>query len=204
MNGDEPLDDGAAPAHGAKSKRARKANTRASLQSRLKRLQFVAMDVDGVLTDGTILLSPSGEELKGFFSRDGIGLKCLHLAGLDSAFVTARGSPAVEQRARELGVRYVVLNSKNKGEALRQLCARRGIGLDEAAFLGDDLQDLSAMALAGVAFTVHDAPREVRARADVITEARGGEGAVREAIDRILKAQGKFEAVVKHFLDQAS
>ena len=117
--------------------------------------------------------------------------------------MTARGSPAVEQRARELGVRYVVLNSKNKGEALRQLCTRRGIGLDEAAFIGDDLQDLPAMALAGVAVTVRDAPREVRARADVITEARGGEGAVREVIDRILKTQGKFDDVVRHFLDQA-
>jgi len=194
-----------APPHGPKARRgAKKGKARAPLVARIKRLQLIAMDVDGVLTDGTILLSPSGEELKGFSSRDGIGLKCLHLAGLDSAFVTARGSPAVEQRARELGVRYVVLNSKNKGEALRQLCTRRGIGLDEAAFIGDDLQDLSAMALAGVAVTVRDAPREVRARADVITEARGGEGAVREAIDRILKAQGKFEAVVKHFLDQAS
>ena len=194
-----------APPNGPKARRgAKKSKARAPLVARIKRLQLIAMDVDGVLTDGTILLSPSGEELKGFSSRDGIGLKCLHLAGLDSAFVTARGSPAVEQRARELGVRYVVLNSKNKGEALRQLCTRRGIGLDEAAFIGDDLQDLSAMALAGVAVTVRDAPREVRARADVITEARGGEGAVREAIDRILKAQGKFEAVVKHFLDQAS
>ena len=207
LNDEDEIEDvpvAPAPPHAPKGKRAKKGKARTPLVARIKRLQLIAMDVDGVLTDGTILLSPSGEELKGFFSRDGIGLKCLHLAGLDSAFVTARGSPAVEQRARELGVRYVVLNSKNKGEALRQLCTRRGIGLDEAAFIGDDLQDLPAMALAGVAVTVRDAPREVRARADVITEARGGEGAVREAIDRILKAQGKFEAVVKHFLDQAS
>jgi len=194
-----------APPDGAQKPRhaARKSKAKPSLLARMRRLKFVAMDVDGVLTNGTILLSPSGEELKGFFSRDGIGLKCLHLAGLDSAFVTARGSPAVEQRARELGVRYVVLNSKDKGEALRKLCARRGIGLDEAAFIGDDLQDLPAMVIAGVSFTVHGAPREVRARADVTTEARGGEGAVREVIDRILKTQGKFDDVVRHFLDQA-
>lgn len=197
-------DEPAAPPAPKARRAARRTKARAPLLARLRLLKLVAMDVDGVLTDGTILLTPGGEELKGFFSRDGIGLKCLHLAGLDSAFVTARGSPAVEQRARELGVRYVVLNSKNKGEALRRLCARREIGLDEAAFIGDDLQDLPAMVLAGVAFTVRDAPREVRARADVSTRARGGEGAVREAIDRILVAQGKFADVVKHFLDQAS
>ena len=196
-------DEPAAPSASQPKRVPRKGKARAPLLTRIKRVRFVAMDVDGVLTDGTILLAPNGDELKGFSSRDGIGLKCLHVAGLDSAFVTARGSPAVEQRARELGVRYVVLNSKNKGEALRQLCARRGIELEAAAFIGDDLQDLGAMAIAGVAFTVRDAPREVRARADVITEARGGQGAVREVIDRILKAQGKFDAVVKHFLEQA-
>jgi 3-deoxy-D-manno-octulosonate 8-phosphate phosphatase (KDO 8-P phosphatase) len=167
-------------------------------------VQLLAMDVDGVLTDGTILLSPSGEELKGFFSRDGIGLKGLHLAGLHSAFVTARGSAAVARRAAELGVRDVVLNSANKGEALRELCARRGLDLAECAFMGDDLQDLPAMVLAGVAFTVSGAPPEVRARADVTTKARGGEGAVREVIDQLLKAQGKFAAVLRHFLEQSN
>jgi 3-deoxy-D-manno-octulosonate 8-phosphate phosphatase (KDO 8-P phosphatase) len=176
---------------------------RPALLARLRRLKLVCMDVDGVLTDGTIYLSPSGEEWKGFFSRDGIGLKCLHLAGLDSAFVTARGSPAVEQRARELGVRYVVLNSNDKADALRKLCARRGVELAESAFIGDDLQDLGAMALAGVAFTVNGAAKEVRARADVTTAARGGEGAVREVIDQILKAQGKYDDVLSHFLDPA-
>jgi 3-deoxy-D-manno-octulosonate 8-phosphate phosphatase (KDO 8-P phosphatase) len=101
-------------------------------------------------------------------------------------------------------VRDVVLNSANKGDALRELCAKRGVALAECAFMGDDLQDLPALVLAGVAFTVHGAPEEVRARADVTTHARGGEGAVREAIDLLLKAQGKFAAVLRHFLDQSN
>jgi 3-deoxy-D-manno-octulosonate 8-phosphate phosphatase (KDO 8-P phosphatase) len=182
---------------------ARAARTR-PLAARLQRVKLLAMDVDGVLTDGTIFLSASGEEFKGFFSRDGLGLKGLHLAGLHSAFVTARGSPTVARRAAELGVRDVVLNSANKGQALRQLSARRGLELAECAFIGDDLQDLPAMVLAGVAFAVNGAPEEVRARADVTTRARGGEGAVREVIDRLLKAQGKFAAVLRHFLEQTN
>lgn len=183
---------------------AARASRAPPLATRLKRLKLLAMDVDGVLTDGTILLSESGEELKGFFSRDGIGLKALHLAGLHSAFVTARGSPAVTRRANELGVRDVVLNSSNKGEALRELCAKRGVALDECAFVGDDLQDLPAMVAAGVSFSVSGAPEEVRARADVTTKARGGEGAVREVVDTILKSQGKFAAVLRHFLEQSN
>jgi 3-deoxy-D-manno-octulosonate 8-phosphate phosphatase (KDO 8-P phosphatase) len=183
---------------------AARASRAPPLATRLRRLRLLAMDVDGVLTDGTIYLSPAGEEFKGFFSRDGVGLKALHLAGLQSAFVTARGSPAVERRAAELGVHAVVLNAANKGEALRELCARRGVELGECAFIGDDLQDLPAMVLAGVAFAVSGCPEEVRARADVTTRARGGEGAVREVVDRILKSQGKFAAVLRHFLEQSN
>ena len=187
-----------------KPRAAARASRAPPLATRVRRLKLLAMDVDGVLTDGTILLSETGEELKGFFSRDGIGLKALHLAGLHSAFVTARGSPAVTRRANELGVRDVVLNSSNKGVALRDLCAKRGLSLDECAFVGDDLQDLPAMVAAGVSFAVSGAPEEVRARADVTTRARGGEGAVREVIDRILKSQGKFAAVLRHFLEQTN
>src|SRR5262245_40963995 len=175
---------------------------RQSLVSRLQSIRLLAMDVDGVLTDGTILLAPDGEELKGFFSRDGIGLKCLHLAGLHSAFVTARGSPAVTRRARELGVRDVVLNSKDKGEALRRLAARRRLPLRAIAFLGDDLQDLPALLLAGVSFAVADAPRDVRERVDVVTRAAGGRGAVREAIERLLAVQGRWRQVLGHFTDR--
>ncbi len=173
---------------------------RRDLRRRLAAIELLAMDVDGTLTDGAIVLSSRGDELKAFSSRDGIGLKLLRLAGLEAAFVTARSSAAVKRRARELGVRDVVLGSKDKGTALRELARRRGVSLERIAFLGDDLQDLPALQAAGVSFAVRDAPREVRARVDVVTRARGGEGAAREVAELLLRAQGRFEAALAHFL----
>src|SRR5688572_18084910 len=165
----------------------------------MRLIALVAMDVDGTLTDGTILLSSTGDELKGFSSRDGIGLKLLRLAGLEAAFVTARGAFAVERRAKELGVRDVVLNAVDKGAALRDLSRKRAVPLDRIAFIGDDLQDLAALEIAGVSIAVGDAPKEVRKLVDVVTEAPGGRGAVREAIELLLEAQGRFEAALAHF-----
>jgi 3-deoxy-D-manno-octulosonate 8-phosphate phosphatase (KDO 8-P phosphatase) len=175
--------------------------TKGDLRRRLAAIELLAMDVDGTLTDGTILLSSRGDEIKGFSSRDGIGLKLLRLAGLQAAFVTARSSEAVRRRARELGVRDVVLGSGDKGADLRSLARRRRLPLERIAFLGDDLQDWPAMRLAGVSFAVGDAPREVRSRADVVTKARGGSGAAREAIELLLSAQGRLEGALAHFLE---
>ena len=174
---------------------------RPGLQARLARIALVAMDVDGTLTDGTILLTSDGDEIKGFSSRDGIGLKLLRLAGLEAAFVTARSGFAVRRRAKELGVRDVVLGSSDKGAALRALAKKRRLPLDRIAFVGDDLQDLPAMRIAGVSIAVGDAPREVRERVDVVTRARGGSGAVREAIERLLAAQGRLDGALAYFLD---
>lgn len=171
-----------------------------TLAARLKKIELLAMDVDGTLTDGSILLAESGEELKPFHSRDGIGLKLWKLAGRESAFITARHSKSVTRRAGEVGVRDVILGSSDKGASLRTLCTKRGVTLDQVAFMGDDLQDLSAMMIAGVSITVADAPPEVRERVDHVTKARGGQAAAREAIEMLLKAQGKFVKAVGHFL----
>ncbi|MSR46966.1 MAG: 3-deoxy-D-manno-octulosonate 8-phosphate phosphatase [Planctomycetes bacterium] len=171
-----------------------------TLAAKLKRIEVLAMDVDGTLTDGSIQLAESGEEIKGFHSRDGIGLKLWKLAGRESAFITARHSKAVTRRAGEVGVRDVILGSADKANTLRSLCARRGVTLEQVAFMGDDLQDLSAMLIAGLSIAVADAPPEVRDRVDLVTKARGGQAAVREAIETLLKAQGKFTAAVNHFL----
>ena len=170
------------------------------LTKKLKRIVLLAMDVDGTLTDGTIHLSESGEETKAFHSRDGIGLKLWKLAGHESAFITARTSNAVVRRAGEVGVRDVVLGSHDKGAALRDLCKKRRLDPEQVAFMGDDLQDLSAMAVAGVSIAVADAPREVRDRVDLVTRARGGEAAVREAIETLLKEQRRYAAALGHFL----
>lgn len=170
------------------------------MKTRIGRVVLLAMDVDGTLTDGTILLSESGEELKGFHARDGIGLKLWRLAGHHSAFITARSSAAVTRRAREVGVRDVVLGSADKGAALRELCRKRGLSLEQVAFMGDDLQDLAALRIAGVSIAVADAPAEVRSRVDLVTRARGGEAAVREAIEHLLRVQGRLDAALAPFL----
>ncbi|MBM4013644.1 MAG: 3-deoxy-D-manno-octulosonate 8-phosphate phosphatase [Planctomycetes bacterium] len=171
-----------------------------TLAARLKKVVLLVMDVDGTLTDGSILLAESGEELKPFHSRDGIGLKLWKLAGHESAFITARHSKSVTRRAGEVGVRDVVLGSADKGASLRTLCTKRGVTLDQVAFMGDDLQDLSALMISGVSIAVADAPPEVRERVDHVTKARGGDAAVREAIEMILKAQGRLARAIGHFL----
>ena len=110
------------------------------------------------------------------------------------------GSPAVQRRAEELGVGDVILNAQDKRAELLSLCELRGCSPEEVAFLGDDLQDLGAMLAAGVAATVADAPEEVRSRAHLVTKACGGRGAVRETVEILLRAQGRWEEVLASFL----
>lgn len=172
----------------------------ADLPARLEKIRLLALDVDGVLTDGQILLAPDGTEIKGFCSRDGIGLMCLHLAGLHSAIITARGSAAVTRRAEELSVRDVILNAADKRAALAGLCEERDLTPEQVAFMGDDLQDLGALLLAGVAFSVAGCPPELAERVDHVTRAPGGRGAVREAVEVILKAQRHWDHVLERFL----
>jgi 3-deoxy-D-manno-octulosonate 8-phosphate phosphatase (KDO 8-P phosphatase) len=171
-----------------------------TLQERLLAIRAMVFDVDGVLSNGQILLGPDGHEWKAFHARDGIGLKCLHAAGLRSGIITARGSPAIQRRADEIGIEDVILHSTDKRSALIQLCEQRGLALGEVAFMGDDLQDLRAMMAAGIRISVAHCPAELAERADYVTRAPGGEGAVREAIEWVLKAQSRWEAAIEAFL----
>jgi 3-deoxy-D-manno-octulosonate 8-phosphate phosphatase (KDO 8-P phosphatase) len=170
------------------------------LHQRLQRIELLALDVDGVLTNGQIILGPDGQEWKAFHSRDGMGLRCWHNAEHQSAIVTARGSAAVSRRAVELGIRDVVLNSKDKCNALQELAEQRQLSLDQIAFMGDDLQDLKAMLAAGVSISVADCPRELADRVDYVTSTAGGSGAVREAVEWLLRAQSRWDQVVAQFL----
>ena len=174
--------------------------TREDLERRLQKIRLFAFDVDGVLTDGRITFTSSGEELKSFSARDGMGFRCLHESGLRSAIITARGSEAVQRRARELGIGDVVLMSSDKRQAFLELCRRHELSTAEAAFMGDDLQDLGALTEAGVSFSVADCPEELRERVDIVTRTPAGSGAAREAIERVLKAQGRWESAVERFL----
>lgn len=171
---------------------------------RLRAVRLLAMDVDGVLTDGTITYASSstGEalELKGFNVKDGLALSLVRTAGLEVAWITGRVSPIVERRAAELGVRELIQWARNKRVALGEVAGRLGLQPEQVLYLGDDLNDLPAFAAAGVRVAVADAVAEVRDQADWITTTPGGGGAVREVVERLLKAQGQWEAAVSGFL----
>ncbi|HKK90041.1 MAG TPA: HAD hydrolase family protein [Desulfobacteraceae bacterium] len=166
----------------------------------LETIKLLLLDVDGVLTRGQVIYSDSGEQIKSFHARDGLGLRLLMDSGIQAGIITGRTSRALFHRCDNLGIDLVLDNIKEKGKGLKTMSDRTGIPFDQIAFVGDDLIDLSAMNLAGLAITVPDAPREVKERAAIVTTARGGEGAVREVCEEILKAQGMWQKAIQHFL----
>mgnify|MGYP000861084422 FL=1 len=165
-----------------------------------KRTRLLAMDVDGVLTDGTLYLTASGDEMKAFHVRDGMGIALALCGGLEIAFVTGRSSDLVRRRATELGVRHVLEGIHDKRAALMELAERLGLAPAEIAFVGDDLNDLPALSCCGLPVAVADAPQQVRAAAAWITEAPGGRGAIREVAERSLEAQGKLDEAIARYL----
>ncbi len=173
----------------------------AAIRAAVAGIRLLALDVDGTLTDGRLTLSSDGSELKSFHVHDGFGLRLLRESGIAVALVTARRSPVVELRARELGIAHVFQGSANKADSLREVCASLGIALAEAAFMGDDLPDLPAMRIAGMAIAPANAHPWVLQRAEWKTHARGGNGAVREVCDGLLAARGLAAAVLTRFTD---
>lgn len=172
----------------------------AELSKRLRAVQMLVCDVDGVLTDGRLGLDNRGTESKWFSSQDGLGLSLARDAGLVTAFLTARRSRVVQLRARECRISWVVQGCREKAGGFASLCRRAGIKPGRAAYLGDDLIDLPVFPLAGLALAVANAVPEVKAAAHWVTRASGGAGAVRETIEKILKAQGRWDGLVARFL----
>lgn len=154
----------------------------------LRRIQLVILDVDGVLTDGGIYLAADGTELKRFDVKDGFGIAQWRRAGGRVAFLTGRRGTVVEHRARELGVDCVKQGSKDKGTDARGVCSELGVEASRTLVVGDDLPDLAAFGVCGVAVAVADAAEQVRTAAHGVTSARGGHGAVREVLDVLLAA----------------
>jgi 3-deoxy-D-manno-octulosonate 8-phosphate phosphatase (KDO 8-P phosphatase) len=169
--------------------------TLASVRSRLAPVRLLAFDVDGVLTDGGILVHPDGGESKWFHVRDGLGIVAALRAGLSVAFVSGRRSAAVAARARELGVAADLQGVKDKAAALRELRGSLGVSREETAFLGDDVVDLPAFAESGVAVAVADAHPRVLDAADAVCSLPGGRGAARELVEAVLLARGLGEAL---------
>ncbi|RPH66611.1 MAG: HAD-IIIA family hydrolase [Burkholderiales bacterium] len=162
-------------------------------------IRLVALDVDGTLTDGRLFIGPAGESMKAFSVRDGFGLTLLREAGVKLALVTARRSAIVEVRAAELGFDHVLQGVTDKAAALLELCARLELPAQQAAFVGDDWPDLRAMALAGLAASVADAPAQVRERAHWVSQAPAGGGAVREFAEFVLQSQGVFDRALARY-----
>jgi len=170
------------------------------VQQRAARIKLLLMDCDGVLTDGRIWLFENGEEQKGFHTRDGLGIDLLHRAGLRSGIISGRNSSAVEQRARSLGMSFVRQGCEDKRQAFTDTLTEAGVTPAEVAFIGDDLNDIPLMLQSGLGVAVADAAFETREHAYYVTQATGGFGAVREVIELILKAQGRWEDLIKNYL----
>jgi 3-deoxy-D-manno-octulosonate 8-phosphate phosphatase (KDO 8-P phosphatase) len=162
-------------------------------------IQLLVLDVDGVLTDGRLWYGNDNEELKAFHIQDGLGIKLLLRAGIDVAIITGRSSALVARRGSELGIRHVVQGREDKLVALRALCAELNIELSAVAYVGDDLPDLSAIRAVGLGATVANGHHLVVAHAAYKTARNGGDGAVREICDLILKAQDKLDAIVAYY-----
>lgn len=155
-------------------------------------IKLLFVDVDGVLTDGRITMNEKGQEIKSFHVKDGLGLKMLMSAGIEVVILTGRTSGAVAHRAKELGIMALYQGSADKGVVCRQILREKGLGKGDAGCIGDDLPDLAMFREAGLRIAVADAAEEVRRKADFVTSAKGGHGAVREACEWILKRQGEW------------
>lgn len=155
-------------------------------------VRLMAFDIDGVMTDGRLYFSPAGDEMKAFFSRDGLGLKLLARSGIMLAIITGRDSPIVARRAENLGIELVLQGIEDKRAALADLLARQGIDFAQAGYMGDDVVDLAVMAACGFSATVPDCHPLVGQQADYVATAAAGAGAVREVCELILRAQGNW------------
>jgi 3-deoxy-D-manno-octulosonate 8-phosphate phosphatase (KDO 8-P phosphatase) len=165
--------------------------------SRLARVKLFLCDVDGVLTDGAIYIGGT-REVKRYSIQDGLGMVLLRRAGIKIGWISSRPSPATTLRARELKITFVVQQKDrvSKSEAIEKILRREKLKWDDVCYMGDDIVDLGPLQKAGVGVAVANAVAEARAAADFVTHAAGGHGAVREVIEMILKAQGKWDAIV--------
>ena len=181
---------------------------------RAKKIKVIVFDVDGVLTDGQIILVPdpksitpgnpagSGVEVKGFSAHDGLGMILARLGGLKLGIITKRQSQTVALRARDLKIEYLFQGQNHKLRAAKQIAQRAGISLDEMAYVGDDIVDLSVMRVCGLPIATANARPQVKAAALVVTAKPGGQGAGRDAIDFILAAQGTLDRAIEQFLNE--
>lgn len=168
--------------------------------TRTKNIKLVIFDVDGVLTDGSIIIGDDGEEYKAFNSRDGHGMKLLQYTGVDIAIITARTSKVVEYRMNSLGIKHLYQGKHVKLPAFEELISLLNLAADQCAYVGDDWVDLAIMKRVGLAITVNDADDIIKKHAHWVTPANGGKGAARQVCELIMKGQNTLEdQIERHF-----
>ena len=168
--------------------------------ARARKIKLIAFDVDGVMTDGTLYLADDGQEYKGFNSLDGHGLKMLKGTGVELAIITGRSSRVVENRAKNLGITLIHQGAHDKLAVYESLCRELHLQYEDTAFMGDDVVDLPVMRRAGLAIAVPAAPDLVKAHSHYITTRAAGHGAVREACELLMQAQGTLDAALAPYL----
>jgi 3-deoxy-D-manno-octulosonate 8-phosphate phosphatase (KDO 8-P phosphatase) len=189
-------------------------SNKSSAKARAKKIKLLLFDVDGVLTDGKLFLFPvpatgstSGPivvEAKGFHAQDGAGISIARIAGLETGLITRRNSETVALRARDLRLEHVHQGSQDKLKVFRKILADEGLSASEVAFVGDDVIDLPVMRNCGFSVAVANARREVKDESHYVTPHAGGDGALRDVIEFILKAQGKWKRAVESYIGKES
>ncbi|MBW1840377.1 MAG: HAD-IIIA family hydrolase [Deltaproteobacteria bacterium] len=169
------------------------------IREKLKNIQLLLLDVDGVLTDGSIVYNHDGMETKVFNAKDGLGIRLLMNAGIAVCIVTGRRSKALQHRCKNLGIEHVFEGVRDKVGIIDSILDLTGVSLGETAFVGDDLVDLSLMRIVGLSIAVADAHETVLENAEMVTSAKGGAGAVREVCEAILKARDLWEAILERY-----
>jgi 3-deoxy-D-manno-octulosonate 8-phosphate phosphatase (KDO 8-P phosphatase) len=169
------------------------------LQAKLAAIKLLVLDVDGVLTDGRLLLGDDGREFRSFDVKDGFGIRALRLSGIKVAVISGRESEVVKRRCENLGIEDVYQKVLKKHEAFQGLLEKYGTEAREACFIGDDVNDIALLARVGLSVCVADASPELKEVCDIVTLREGGRGAVREIAEKILKAQGRWNAIVAEF-----
>lgn len=167
------------------------------MEKNLQRVKMLAMDIDGTLTDGGIYIGNQGEIFKKFDAQDGMGLNLLRKSGIILAIITGRSSDIVAERARELKITEVMQGISRKDETIQQLAKKHGLQKEEILYIGDDLNDLPAFAAAGITACPSTATAYMKERADVLLTQAGGQGAIRELAELILKSKGIYEETVE-------
>ena len=169
------------------------------LCEKARKIKMLLLDADGVMTTGQVLLLPTGEELKSFYILDGFGVVAAMKAGIRVGIISGRASASLQQRCIELHIEDLYMDTMEKLPVLEKIAVRYQLNYEEIAFIGDDIPDLPVLLRVGLSATPENGHPQVKSRVDMVLAKRGGEGAVREFIDFLLKVQGKEEALLRHY-----